>query len=180
MKNYINELYKSLEELDFEKFDEIYEGIREGEIIFDIQNIVSLCKIFTCKFKDMEPDQEIKTYSMTFLTIDRYGLENGLKLLIEGLDEIYKKSLVDTQVNKLDFDYDDYIDEYIGMFVNSYEEGDMILFGQLISAYPSEKLKMKLLELLKKDLKEYGEQEQRYINKEYLKKGEILLENIKL
>lgn len=179
MGKYISELYKSLEEVDFEKFDVIFESVSKGDVIFSLEDIVSLCKIFTYKFEDMEPHQEIKITKMTFMTIDRYGLNNGLKMLINGLDEIYKIGVVDTQIDELDYNYEDYMDEFIGMFVNSYKKEDMILFGQLISAYPSEKLKLKLLELLKKDLKEYGEQEQRYINKEYLKKGEILLENIK-
>lgn len=54
MGNNVIKLYEALEEVDFEKFDEIYDGVKEDRIRLEQKDIVSLCSIFTHKWEYME------------------------------------------------------------------------------------------------------------------------------
>lgn len=172
MNDYIKKLYEALEYFNIEQFDEIYDEIKSGNIKTHVEDIVPMCKIFICDFKNMEPHQIRKVVKMTFFIIDKGSLTEGLQELVKGLEEIYKKSILSEQEDSLDFSYEDFIDEYVSMFVNSYNELDMELFGRLISNVDSQNFKLKLVEILRKSMEEYG-------TEDYVKNGNVLIENIK-
>ncbi len=172
MENNIIKLYEALEEADFEKFDEVYDGVKEGRILLEPKDIVLLCSIFTHKWEYMEPHQIRKIVKMTFMTMYKYELECGLEELVNGLELIYRKSLVDNERNN-GFTYEDFIIEFLGMFVNSFKEEDMILLSRILSENKSSDFKMKVTGILKKDIKECDD-------KDYKIKGNILVSNIKV
>ena len=109
---------------------------------------------------------------MTFMTMYKYELECGLEELVNGLELIYRKSLVDNERNN-GFTYEDFIIEFLGMFVNSFKEEDMILLSRILSENKSSDFKMKVTGILKKDIKECDD-------KDYKIKGNILVSNIKV
>lgn len=166
----IQKLYESLKNLDIEEFDEIYFGIRDAEYKFNQEDIVQLCNVFTHNYKYMEPHQMIKIVKMTFYTIDRYDIQLALKEFIKGLIDIYNTSLVNEKKDKLDFSYEDIIEEYISMFVNSYNESNILTFGQLMNKEECQNFKLKIIEILEMSM-EFAEED-------YLAKGNMLLKII--
>lgn len=170
MENNIIKLYEALEEVDFEKFDEVYDGVKDDNIRLEQKDIVLLCSIFIHKWEYMEPHQIRKIVKMTFMTMDKYELESGLEELVKGLELIYKKSLLDNEKNN-GFTYEDFMIEFLRMFINSYKEEDMILLGRVLSNSKSSDFKMKVIEISKKDMEEHN-------NRDYKIKGNILVNNI--
>jgi hypothetical protein len=167
----IKKLYDALNTVDIEEFDEVYFGIRDGKYMFYQEDIAQLCSIITCNFPYIEPHQERKIVKMTFITIDRYHLQPALKELIKGLKNIFEKSLTDLNGETKNFSYEEIVEEYVSMFVNSYDKPDIIVFGELINRENCQNFKLKIIKILEMSM-EYAEDN-------YLIKGKILLDIIK-
>jgi len=167
----VPQLYDTLENLDYDGFGDIYESISEGKYIFKMEDISLLCKLFTYNFEDIHPHQIRQIVKMTFLTVNEYDIYSALIELIKGLKMIYDKSVVEEANNKLRFTYDDFIYEYISMFINNYKSPEIELFGKLISNDKSKEFKTKITELIDKSM-EFGEND-------YRAKGEFLSKIIK-
>ena len=167
----IKKLYDALKTLDIEEFDEVYFGIRDGKYMFYQEDILQLCSIFTHNFPYMEPHQERKIVKMTFITIDKYDIQPALEKLIKGLKNIFDKSLTDIKGETVNFSCEEILEEYVSMFVNSYEKSDIIVFGELMNRENRQNFKLKIIEILEISM-EHAEDN-------YLVKGNILLDIIK-
>lgn len=167
----IKKLYNALNTLDIEEFDEVYFGIRDGKYMFYQEDIVQLCRIFTHDFPHIEPHQERKIVKMTFTTIDKYDIQPALKEFITGLKNIFDKSLTDINGKTVNYSYEEILEEYVSMFVNSYEKSDIIACGELMNRENCQRFKLKIIEILEISM-EYAEDN-------YLVKGNILLDIIK-
>lgn len=167
----VNKLYNALKTLDIEEFDEVYFGIRDGKYMFYQEDIFQLCSIFTHNFPYMEPHQERKIVKMTFITIDKYDIQPALEKLIKGLRNIFEKSLIAIKGETVNFSSEEILEEYVSMFVNSYEKSDIIAFGELMNQEKCQNFKIKIIEILEMSM-EYAEDN-------YLEKGKILMDIIK-
>lgn len=112
----IRELMHNIEEENFKKFDCIYEGIMKGELYFEIEDIIGLCKIFNDDFIEIHPHQYLKVHRMTYKTIERYGFTVGFKKFIEGLHEIIDNA-------------EDQVEDYLNMLL-SYDMQVISLFSE--------------------------------------------------
>lgn len=167
----VNKLDNALKTLDIEEFDEVYFGIRDGKYMFYQEDIFQLCSIFTHNFPYMEPHQERKIVKMTFITIDKYDIQPALEKLIKGLRNIFEKSLIAIKGETVNVSSEEILEEYVSMFVNSYEKSDIIAFGELMNQEKCQNFKLKIIEILDMSM-EYAEDN-------YLKKGKILMDIIK-
>ena len=174
MKEFIKNMYSAIKEGDIEKFYDIEDAIINGNIKLSLEDIVPLCHLIIFDPEYREYCQIIEIARMTFWAIERNDMENGLQKLIIGLEEIYNEGQKDTWVNWHDDTWEDFIDRYISMAILRYKEDDMVLLGKLISKSSSIKFKSALLEILESTMIREDD------TKEYLIKGKILKENIKL
>lgn len=118
----------------FEKFDEIYDAIKDGSSIFKMEDIKELCLILRKPSENMEPHQFIKIEKMTYLTINEYGIEGGFKELLEGLMLLVDYNPIETQ-------------GYLNMLMNSYSDEEISIFSKIAQSYPS-KFKEKISKLI--------------------------------
>lgn len=139
--------------------------------MFYQEDIFQLCSIFTNNFPYMELHQERKIIKMTFITIDKYDIQPALEKLIKGLRNIFEKSLIAIKGETLNFSSEEILEEYVSMFVNSYEKSDIIAFGELMNQEECQNFKLKIIEVLEMSM-EYAEDN-------YLEKGKILMDIIK-
>lgn len=167
----IKKLYDALNTLNIEEFDEVYFGVRDGTYMFYQEDIIQLCNLFTHNFRYMEPHQERKIVKMTFITMEKYDIQHARKELVKGLRNIFDKSLTETNGETVNFSYEEILEEYVSMFVNSYEKSDMILFGELLNQENCQHFKLKIIKILEMSM-EYAEDN-------YQTKGNILLDMIK-
>jgi len=187
MRDYITELYEALENYDCEQIGRIFFGVRDGNISVGEEDIVPICRMFTYEFQDTEPANDQLIMKITFHIIDSCGMEKGLREFVKGLMEIYNKSIADYGNKKIPGNtYEglwDYIREYVNMFMASYEDTEMILFGRLIRINASIGFKGRLIEMIEKDLGDYEDEylrKSRQITEDIVRKGNILIENIKM
>ncbi len=187
MKDYITKLYEALENYDCEQIGRIYFGVRDGKISVGEEDIVPMCRMFTYELQDTEPTNDQLIMKITFHIIDNCGMEKGLQELVKGLMEIYDKSITSYGNKTISGNtYEglmDYIREYVNMFIASYKDTDMILFGKLIRINASLGFKSRLIEMIEKDLGDYEDEYLRtakQITEEIVRKGKILAENIKM
>lgn len=167
----VQKLYEALECLDFDGFDNVYDSIYEGKCRFNIDEISLLCKLFTYNFEEIEPHQVRKIVKMTFLTIDEYNTVQGLEELIKGLKIIYNKGLIEDAKNIIGFSYDQFIYEYVSMFISSYSLLEINLFIELMYNDDSKEFKSKIMELIERSMEFGGD--------EYRVKGKVFLEAMK-
>lgn len=120
----------------------------------------------------MEYSQTVEIPAMTFEAING-NKEEGLRELVKGLEEIYHTGLREEDMPVGGITYASCIERYIGMFVLSYEEEDMILFGKLLSESFSSDFKLEILKILKRCIWRNEDKEGMDV------KGNILEENIK-
>jgi hypothetical protein len=71
----------------------------------------------------------------------------------------------------VNFSSEEILEEYVSMFVNSYEKSDIIAFGELMNQEKCQNFKIKIIEILEMSM-EYAEDN-------YLEKGKILMDIIK-
>ena len=84
---------------------------------------------------------------------------------------IFEKSLIAIKGETVNFSCEEILEEYVSMFVNSYEKSDIIVFGELMNQENSENFKLKIIEILETSM-EYAEEN-------YQEKGKILMDIIK-
>ncbi len=112
----VREIMHKIEEEDFERFDCIYEDVMKGDLYFELEDIVGLCKIFNDEFTDINPHQYIKVHRMTFKTIERYGFNIGFEKFINGLYEIIDSA-------------EEQVEDYLNMLL-SYDMQVISLFSE--------------------------------------------------
>lgn len=186
MRDFIIELYEALENFDCEKVGRIYFGIRDGNIITSKENIVPLCEMFTYEFQDTDTVNDQLIIKITFHIIDSCGKETGFQELLKGLIKIYnvseanygnKKRLGNTHEGLID-----YIQQYINTFIASYEDADMIYFGELIKLHTSLAFKDSVIRFVEGSLKDYMDENLRKVKRitgDIVRKRNLLIENIK-
>lgn len=103
----------------------------------------------------MEPHAVLSITRMIFWTINTGNIEKGLKNLLDGLLNVYEKSILD---DDLDIEYDDYFYEILCMFIANYESKDMQLFGKMIFEVKNQDFKLKITEIIERTL-EYNDRE---------------------
>ena len=109
----------NFEEENFEEFDDIYDAVMNNEMEVDENDIIKLCRIFYTPFQEIHPHQYIKIQRITFYVIRKVGKEKGFENLIHGLIEMPNQ----------------YVDEYLKMFKNSYSQKDIMLFKTILKKY---------------------------------------------
>lgn len=185
MRDYITELYEALENFDCQKVGKIYFGVRDGNISVGREDIVPVCEMFTHEFKDTEPVNDQLIVEITFCVIDSCGKEEGFHELANGLLKLYNHSVTHYGNKKLPGQTAegllDYILEYIRMFIASYSDEDMALFGEIIKSQPSVDFRDRLMELVKNDLRDYDDEYRRSvrcITEDIVRKGKTLVEKM--
>ncbi|MBQ3423470.1 MAG: hypothetical protein IJH34_17840 [Romboutsia sp.] len=160
MMSMIEQLYYYIKNLDqdedgFEEFEEFYEKVKKKEISFGIEDIEKICLIFNDKhsINVMEPHNYMALKRMTFITINKIGVEKGFDELIKGLIKIADNNPVESK-------------GYMNMLLNGYSKDDITIFANLLQKY-SEEDRKKIKSLVKK-LTDYD-----YEN--YNDKGSIIL-----
>lgn len=123
------------DEESFERFEEIYDMVCEGKAYFLLEDITELCKIFAKEFEALEPHQYVKIRSMTYLTIDRYGLEIGFQKLLDGLFYIIDYNETETE-------------GYLNMLLSSYSKEAICIFSKKLLGYDLE-FRKKIYQLLR-------------------------------
>ena len=101
-----------VEEESFERFDDIYDAVRQNKLLVEGEDILQLCDIFKRPFKEIHPHQYNKICKIIFYIIDEIGIEKGFELLIKGL-----KNMPESHVK-----------DYLGMLSRSYDEKEVALF----------------------------------------------------
>lgn len=101
-----------VEEESFERFDDIYDAVRQKKFLVEGEDILQLCNIFKRPFKEIHPHQYNKICKITFHIIDEIGIEKGFELLIKGLKDMPESC----------------IHEYLWMLSRSYDEKEIALF----------------------------------------------------
>lgn len=101
-----------VEEESFERFDDIYDAIRQNKMLVEGEDILQLCDIFKRPFKEMHPHQYNKICKITFHIIDEIGIEKGFELLIKGLKNMPES----------------HVEDYLRMLYCSYSEKEIELF----------------------------------------------------
>ncbi len=111
-----------VEEESFERFDDIYDAVRQNKFLVEGENILQLCNIFKRPFKEIHPHQYNKICKITFHIIDEIGVEKGFELLIKGL-----KNMPESHVK-----------DYLWMLSCSYDEKEIALFQDKLQEVPKE------------------------------------------
>lgn len=101
-----------VEEESFERFDDIYDAVRQNKLLVEGEDILQLCDIFKRPFKEIHPHQYNKICKITFHIIDEISIEKGFELLIKGL-----KNMPESHVK-----------DYLRMLSRSYNEEEVALF----------------------------------------------------
>ena len=73
------------EEENFERFDELYDEVRAGNLSTEEDAVKKLCLSFAEEFQQIHPHQYVKAVKITFMIIQRMGTEEGFRQLAEGL-----------------------------------------------------------------------------------------------
>lgn len=111
-----------VEEESFERLDDIYDSVRQNEMLVEGEDIIRLCNIFKQPFKEKHPHQYTKICKITFHIIDEIGEEKGFEFLIKGL-----KNMPENHVKN-----------YLGMLNCSYDREKIELFKDKLKNIPKE------------------------------------------
>lgn len=149
MKEFIQQMYNSIQEGNVEQFDDIENDIKNGKIGLSLEDIIPLCNLIIFDSEYIEYSQIIEIARMTFWAIEKNNMEEGLRQLAIGLEEIYTAGQKDTWTNWYGSDCEEFIDRYISMAVLRYKEEDMYLFGKALSQSHSTDFKSVLLKVLR-------------------------------
>ena len=186
MRDYITELYEALENFDCEKIGKIYFGVRDDKIPVGIEDIVPMCEMFTYEFQDTDPVNEQLIVKITYHIIDVCGKAKGLEELVKGLTVLYNKSIINYGTRKIPGNtyegFLDYIMEYINTFIASYNNDDMITFGEIIRLHAPLDFKNRLIEIVENGIEDYENEylrKVRGITEDIVRKGKLLIANIK-
>lgn len=153
----IDQLYQHLDNMGtdeaFEDFDELYEQVTNNEVTFRLSDIEKLCLIFRENIKYMEPHQFVKIRKMTYITINRYGVNDGFKELVKGINQIIDFNLTETR-------------GYLNMLMNGYNDNEIKVFADILTNYSKP-----FIEKICKLIVDMKNQQPQY----YEKKGSIIL-----
>lgn len=174
MKEFIQQMYQAILEENVERFDDIEDRIKGGDIELSTEDIVPLCELFMTDYEYMEYYQTIEIARMTLWAVEKKNIKEGFEELARGWQEIYNEREKYTRTNCHGSIYEDFIDRYIGMIILRYKEEDMVLFGETISKNCSTDCKSAILKILKGTIA-WNEETEGIITK-----GKILENNIKL
>ena len=171
MRDIIERIFQSLKEEDTDQYVDIFFSVQAGETELLLEDIVPLCRMLTYDFEYIECSQTEDIIKMTFWAINNSKMEDGLKELIKGLEDIHSEIQKGT---KEDWDGEFFLYQFILGFVYRYEKEDIVLFGRLISESSSSDFKVMMLKTLKWTMKRKED------DKEYVMKGKVLADNISL
>lgn len=155
----INCVYQSLEDLDFEGFDDIFLQVESDYATFNKKDIIPLCKIIAIPYMSkpyeyMEPHQYLKVEKMILFTLKNNKLEEGFDELSKGLEEIIKTNYFEAS-------------QLIKLTMNSFSKEDNIIFGGSLkkNCFNSKEELVKILSsLIEKNGEIYGEKGMNILN----------------
>lgn len=99
MKEFIQQMYKAIQEEDVERFDDIEDDIKNENIKLALEDIVPLCNLSILDSEYIEYSQIIEIAKMTFGAIEQNNMEEGLQEFAIGLEGIYDFGQKDTWTN---------------------------------------------------------------------------------
>lgn len=174
MKEFIKQMYQAIQEGDVNRFDDIEDKIKKGEIELTVEDVVPLCRMIIIDSEYIEYSQIIEIARMTLWAVETHNMQEGLKEYVKGLEEIYEEGQKSTWKNWYKYSCEDFLDRYIGMTLLRYKEENIALFGKEISENTSVDFKLVMAKILKRIMRREGE------NKECIDKGEILKKYVEL
>lgn len=173
MREFIQQMYKAIQEGDVERFDEIEDDIKNEKIRLALEDIVPLCNLIILDSEYIEYSQIIEIAKMTFWAIEQNNMEEGLQELAVGLEEIYDLCQKDTWTNWYGSNCEEFLDRYISMAILRYNEDRLRLFGNKLSQSHSADFRSTIRKVIKGTMAREEEQEG------YVTKGKILANSIK-
>lgn len=115
----INLVYRTLEEVDFEGFDDLFSLVERRKAVFALNDIVLLCEILAEQLEYMEPHQFAKIQEMILFTAEAYDQEKSFMEMAKGLVKSIDKNPFESS-------------QLIRMTMNSFCEESLIVFSQCI------------------------------------------------
>ena len=159
MRDIIKKLYQSIVEDIPDLYEEIFFGAQDKKIKLLLEDVFPLCQLSIYDSEFMQDSDILDIIKMVFWAIGNH-LEEGFQELVKGLEYIYQNVNMNTRIYIKDMTVEDYIHYYLISAIVRYEDDDFILLGKIISENPSIAFKEKIVEVLKKCICYFKEDEE--------------------